>query len=391
MSDPIDPWALGGDQSEFEELAALEREVTESQEEDFVKLLKIARLDPSLHLRFGNFAGMDFASCDLTGCDFTGANMIGCRFDDAKIADARFDRAQIRREWLRRRVILVPKPFFHQSVESREDPWDEHVRRWVKAERPGGDQHLLDLAVFSDAPFAPEMVVMPSGEFIMGSPEDEERKSVDEGPRHTVTIGYRFAIGLYPVTFEEYDRFCMATQGKEPEDRGWGRGRRPVINVSWEDAQKYVAWLSQATGMNGERGYRLPSEAEWEYACRAGSTTRYSWGDSITPKHANYTDSGLRRTSEVGAYAANPWGLCDMQGNVFEWVTDDWHDNYHGAPNDGSAWIDEGSRHESGCVKRGGSWFNYLKECRCAYRSRDEIEYQGHYSGFRIARTLMTS
>jgi formylglycine-generating enzyme required for sulfatase activity len=215
-----------------------------------------------------------------------------------------------------------------------------------------GDSQLPDLRVFRDGPFAPELVVIPAGPFMVGSPQGEEER-FDERPQHRVTIGQRFAIGRYPVTFNEYDRFCEAKRRKPPEDKGWGRGRRPVINVSWNDAQAYIAWLSQETG----RTYRLPSEAEWEYACRAGTTTRYSFGDMITPENANHLDSGLSRTSEVGAYPANPWGLHDMHGNVWEWAEDDWHENYRGAPADGSAWKDAGAgRNPRRCVLRGGSW-----------------------------------
>ena len=124
-----------------------------------------------------------------------------------------------------------------------------------------------------------------------------------------MSIAERFGIGRYPVIFAEYDRFCEAGRRKKSDDQGWGRERQPVINVSWRDAQDYLAWLSQEAG----RGYRLPSEAEWEYACRAGVMSRYSFGDAITPHDANYGDSQLGRTSEVGAYPANRWGLYDMQ------------------------------------------------------------------------------
>jgi formylglycine-generating enzyme required for sulfatase activity len=198
-----------------------------------------------------------------------------------------------------------------------------------------------------------------------------------------VTIAQRFAIGRYPVTFAEYDRFCEARQREKPKDESWGRGRRPVINVSWQDAQAYVAWLSQETG----RVYRLPSEAQWEYACRAATTTRYSFGDAITPDNANYGDSKLGRTSEVGAYRANRWGLHDMHGNVWEWVEDDWHENYQGAPTDGSAWKDA----EAGdrlCVLRGGSWGGIPGVCRSAYRVGIDTVIRDSYFGFRVARTL---
>jgi formylglycine-generating enzyme required for sulfatase activity len=187
------------------------------------------------------------------------------------------------------------------------------------------------------------------------------------------------------VTFAEYDRFRQAKGRREPKDEGWGRVRRPVIDVSWRDAQAYIAWLSEETG----RTYRLPSEAEWEYACRAGTTTRYSFPDPITPKNANYVDSSLSRTSEVGSYPANPWGLYDMHGNVWEWVEDNWHDNYLGAPKDGSAWKDfKGSRDSRYCVIRGGAWDTVSGSCRSANRYKYLTGQRGYNKGFRVARTL---
>lgn len=222
---------------------------------------------------------------------------------------------------------------------------------------------------------------------MMGSPETERDRQVNEGPQHQVHIGYRFALGAYPVTFDEYDHFCEATDREKPGDRGWGRGRRPVIFVSWYDAAAYCVWLSNKTGQL----YRLPSEAEWEYACRSGTTTRYSWGDVITPDKANYTHSGHDRTTEVDLdlYAPNAWGLCDMHGNVQEWVEDVWNGSYEGAPTDGSAWTgEESERSSSARVIRGGSWNHYASACRSACRSWNGPTAYGKDLGFRIARTL---
>ncbi len=193
----------------------------------------------------------------------------------------------------------------------------------------------------TDAPWCPEIVVIPPGRFMMG---------YEQGPQHEVQIAYRFAVGRYAVTFEEYDHFCEAAGEKKPDEKNWGRGRRPAVRVSWKDAKAYVEWLSKETG----RPYRLLSEAEWEYACRAGTTTRFWWGDDITPENANYGGGGnLGKTAEVGSYPPNPWGLYDMHGNVWEWVEDCWNDGYQEAPVDGSAWTsgDCGRR-----VLRGGSW-----------------------------------
>jgi formylglycine-generating enzyme required for sulfatase activity len=226
-----------------------------------------------------------------------------------------------------------------------------------------------------DAPWCPEMVVIPPGEFVMGSTEAEK-----ERPQHRVRIVYRLAVGRYPVTFDEYDHFARSTGRVPPSDEGWGRCRRPVINVSWDDARAYVEWLAAATGQS----YRLLSEAEWEHACRAGTATRYSWGDHITPENANY-GKNLRKTSEVGSYAANPLGLYDMQGNVWEWVEDRWHDNYDGAPHDGSAWT-EGS--DPCRVARGGSWGNSRMVLRSTVRVRYDTDARRPAVGFRVARTL---
>src|SRR5262249_43157801 len=160
--------------------------------------------------------------------------------------------------------------------------------------------------------------------------------------------------------------FCERMRRQRPADSRWGRGRRPVVNVSWKDARAYVAWLSQETGQS----YRLLSEAEWEYACRAGTTARYSFGDAISRRDANFSDSELGRTSKVGSYSPNLWGLHDMHGNVSEWVEDYWHDNYRGAPSDGSARRDPGAGlNPSFRVLRGGSWRSDSKRCRSACRS----------------------
>ena len=249
----------------------------------------------------------------------------------------------------------------------------------------GSESDRPDLAVFRDAPFAPELIVLPSGEFMMGSTDEEYGRWDDERPQHRVTIGRRFAIGRYPVTFGEYDQFCEATQRWTLDDQGWGRGRRPVINITRLDAQAYIAWLSQGVG----RRYRLPSEADWEYACRAGTATRYSFGDEIVPNDANYADSRLGRTSEAGSYPANPWGLYDMHGNVWEWVQDDWHPNYDGAPMDWSAWKDSGTPADvPSWVARGGSWMSDWRQCRSASRSQYCIINSLSILGFRVARTL---
>ncbi len=185
--------------------------------------------------------------------------------------------------------------------------------------------------IFRDCDQCPEMVVVPAGSFTMGSPRGEG--SDDERPQHEVTIARAFAVGKYPITFDEWDA-CVAAGGckYKPEDAGWGRSRRPAINVSWNDAQEYVAWLSKKTG----KPYRLLSEAEWEYAARGGTTTRYPWGNDPGTNRANFYGSGSewsgKQTAPVGSFDPNKFGLYDMIGNVWEWVEDCWNDSYKGAP-----------------------------------------------------------
>ena len=241
--------------------------------------------------------------------------------------------------------------------------------------------------VFRDCPECPEMVVVSAGEFMMGSPPSEQDRRDDEGPLHRVRIAEPFAAGVHEVTFDEWDA-CVGgggCGGYRPGDEGWGRGGRPVINVSWEDARAYVDWLSRRTGEE----YRLLSEAEWEYAARAGTTTRYHWGDDIGRNRVNCVDCGSRwdggRTAPVGSFAANAFGLHDMHGNVWEWVEDCWNRSYAGAPSDGSSW-------ESGeCglrVLRGGSWSSNPRNLRAANRNWSGTGVRGYFVGFRVARTL---
>lgn len=232
-----------------------------------------------------------------------------------------------------------------------------------------------------DEEWCPEVTVLPSGEFFMGPLDTELDADGNEKPRHKVIIASQLAVGRYPVTFDEYQRFCDVTGCEMPEDTNWGRGRRPVVNVSWEYAKAYVEWLGTQTG----KVYRLLGEAEWEYACRAGTTTRFSFGDTITEKDANF-NRNVGKTTEVGSYPANPWGLYDMLGNVWEWVEDVWHDSYNGAPDLGGVWAvggDKGVR-----VLRGGSWTDTPKSLRSANRNWNRPGRQRYHYGLRVARTL---
>ena len=238
--------------------------------------------------------------------------------------------------------------------------------------------------------WCPDMVVVPAGSFMMGSPEGEAGRygwyGWEEGPQHRVTIREPFAVGAYEVTFEEWDA-CLANggcDGYRPYDEGWGRGRQPVIYVSWQDAQAYVSWLSGKTG----KEYRLLSEAEWEYAARAGNRARYSFGDEITESDANY-NMNIGKTQPVGSYRTNGYGLYDMHGNVWEWVQDCRNGSYRGAPSNGDAW--EEWIVSVGCfsrVLRGGCWFNYSGNLRSANHSWGDPGLRNYFLGFRVARTL---
>ena len=279
-----------------------------------------------------------------------------------------------------------------QSTAEAEDFVGEAQDRLAELTRPGG--RFRD-----DCAGCPQMVVIPAGSFMMGSPESEEGRDDDEGPEHQVEIGEPFAVGAYEVTRDEYGTFVSETghaggtscwvytggEWKEREGADWRNpgysqtGRDPVACVNWEDAQKYVEWLRGKTGEE----YRLLSEAEWEYAARAGSGTRYSFGDDISPNDANY--GNIRKTQPVGSYRANGYGLYDMHGNVWEWVEDCWNDNYEGAPTDGKAWK---SGDCSRRVLRGGSWSDLPRGLRAAYRFGLGTGIRISVNGFRLARTL---
>ena len=231
------------------------------------------------------------------------------------------------------------------------------------------------------------MVVVPAGAFRMGCVSGQDCDD-DEYPVHRVTIGSPFAVGVYEVTFAEWEA-CVRAEGCEgyrPDDEGWGRGRRPVMNVNWKDAQAYVAWLSRESGA----GYRLLSEAEWEYVARAGRETAYSWGDEIGKNRANCDGCGSRwddkYTAPVGSFGANAFGLYDMHGNVREWVDDCWNGTYEGAPTDGTAWKRGNCDHR---VLRGGSWDRPPRTLRSALRGRRSTGYRTFNFGFRVARRLI--
>ncbi|MBP0049113.1 SUMF1/EgtB/PvdO family nonheme iron enzyme [Marinobacterium sp. AK62] len=231
----------------------------------------------------------------------------------------------------------------------------------------------------------PKMVVVPSGRFRMGDLHGQGDDN--EYPVHDVNIAQSFALARHEVTFAEYDRFAEATGRPLPDDEGWGRGSRPVINVTWNDAKAYADWLREQTG----QPYRLPTEAEWEYSARAGTETVYWWGDEMRPGYAVCDgcdpEWGGKSTAPVGSVRANPWGLFDMSGNVDEWVADCYRPDYTQAPDNGQA------EQLSGCnqrVMRGGSWFDIPRLTRPASRYRHPATASRNSWGFRVALDLTT-
>jgi len=232
-------------------------------------------------------------------------------------------------------------------------------------------------------PPLPQMVRVPAGTFLMGRDDMDP----DERPQHPVEI-QGFDIGRYEVTFEEYDAFASDTNRARPHDMNWGRGRRPVINVSWQDAAAYVAWLTRETGEN----YRLPTEAEWEYAAMAGATTHFAFGDQLAEicthgngadrdtdftwrnKHCN--DAYRKQTAPVGHFPPNQFGVNDMIGNVWEWVSSCWTNDYRSR-------ADEACQHR---VLRGGAWDSSPRHMRGANRSKNRPGSTNHNFGFRVAR-----
>lgn len=282
--------------------------------------------------------------------------------------------------------FLIRLPEGEYDVRAVKDELDPVQRSVVVG---AGTEQTIHLSLAPEI----EMVELPGGCFMMGSPQDEPERDPDEGPRHEVCLD-SFEIGKHEVTFADWDA-CVTDGGCPPieDDEGWGRGQRPVVNVSWRQAEDYIRWLN-TTG--GKTGWRLPTEAEWEYAARAGTTTPFYTGRCINTDEANFdgtfeyadcpdpTNVDRHKTMPVGSYPANPWGLYDMHGNVNEYTQDCWNDGYEGAPTDGSAWREGNCRRS---VLRSGSWRGYPGYLRSAYRCRVGLSFGHRTIGFRLART----
>ncbi|MGP0091849.1 MAG: formylglycine-generating enzyme family protein [Xanthobacteraceae bacterium] len=267
--------------------------------------------------------------------------------------------------------------------------------------------------VFKECDKCPEMVVVTPGSFTMGAPTSEADRNDNEGPRHWVKIAKPFAVGRYHVSVDQFSAFVTETGydtgsrcwtfedgvAEEREARSWRNpgfeqtGSHPAVCLSWSDAKAYVAWLAKKSG----RDYRLLTEAQWEYVTRAGSTTPFWWGSSISTDQANYDGDFAygrgskgeyrRQTVPVDSFQPNGFGLYQVHGNAWQWVEDCWHKNYHGAPSDGSPWV------SGTCDRRalrGGSWFNLPRDLRAAVRSGDAANVRLNIVGFRVAITSLT-
>jgi formylglycine-generating enzyme required for sulfatase activity len=384
----------------------------------FLDLVKMSGLDKALDFRFADWSGVNFSNCDLDGFDFTGARLHGCNFRGARISGARFDQAEIG-------AIL------HDGKARPRDParetkfanlrdaidWDScfDPNNWRKAKQPLSAGHLPVGAVFQDAPFAPELIVVPSGRFLMGSPdgsggaqghEPEAGRTAAEGPRQTVIFDRPFAIGRFAISFPEFQAF------EARRDKGLSLGgmkhsneEHPAVDVTYYEAASYCDWLNEILGLPADT-YRLPSEAEWEFTARAGTDGPFWWQGPIPRDKANYAiqpHAGNSVAQKMGAtsvrsFAPNPWGLYQVLGNVWEWCEDVYVDTLAGIPSNGKArrpvLLYEGTfagyqRIEHRYVIRGGSCRTEdISSLRIAFRMGKLSRTRDFTIGFRVARTL---
>ena len=389
---------------------------------DFAELITISGLDPRQHLRFADWSGLDFTGADLRGFDFTGARLIGCTLQGAVIEGARFDQAEIDQAGFdaKRRTKL----------RSAKD-WESYLKSWRKAAQPPRDDHLPTMAVFQDAPFAPEMVVVPAGFFMMGETEEDHERLDDshtQGLDQSDEVGIpSFAVSRFAVTRGEWKQFVRdggrdafaeqdGTSGRwKPGEKSAHEARgqwsdedlepwnMPAVSMTWHDAKAYVAWLSGKTG----KPYRLLNFAEWEYVARAGTTTTYWWGDAITSELANYNpayrdprslseeeltalvrrQSATRDAVPVDQYPPNSWGLYQVHGNVWEWC-DGWP-----IPED-QTWDEDNPDFSIDPAMmvapvRGGAFSLGAAHCRSAALRMEIGLQQAGTIGLRIARDLI--
>jgi len=297
-------------------------------------------------------------------------------------------------------TITMTKPFAYEVgtleiVKSRNLLLQEQKKFQINKQAQQSQQLIEWLNVGTSL----EMVVIPAGQFMMGAPKREKDSADNERPQHEVSVS-AFLMGKYPITQAQWRVVAGLPQVKRelnPDPSNFKGDKLPVEQVSWLEALEFCARLSQHTG----RDYRLPSEAEWEYACRAGTTKPFHFGETITTELVNYDGDNpygdapkgeyRKKTIPVGQFPANGFGLYDMHGNVWEWCADDWHNSYKGAPKDGSVWIKDNNNYEAPETRkllRGGSWYDDAQFCRSACRSYYSARLQGNYFGFRVVCAL---
>jgi len=324
---------------------------------------------------------------------------------DEEVAKTRQAQDEAQRKALQAKAAAA---YLAEQERARAQPAAQEAAPHAAPPEPAEPPTLLRDAFLDGSGAGPELVVLRAGRFQMGSPEHERKIAMlcgaqknwlaRETPQHWVGIERPFAMGRYPVTVGEWRAFVEATGWQPGGEVDWSApgfaqdDTHPVVGVTWGDAQRYVAWISERTGQR----YRLPSEAEWEYACRAGTRTAFSFGDAIDTNLANYDGNFTwnggargeyrRGTTPVTQFAPNPWGLHDMHGNVWEWVQDVMHDSYEGAPNDGSAWEEGGERARR--ILRGGSWLYNPRYLRSALRNGFSAVMANDIVGFRVVREL---
>ena len=301
-------------------------------------------------------------------------------------------------------ALTIPSVAFAQVAPEVVDSYPKQILK-ERAERRAAEREaarnasLVDTpasagpVVAGSSPMGIEMVVINPGSGKLGSPDFEKKRARYENPMRDTFINYRFEVSKYEITFDDWNN-CVSSggcSGHKPDDKGWGRGKRPVINVSYNDAQNFLKWLNGKTGQN----YRLLSEAEWEYVARAGQDAPFGTGFDMSAQYANFDGKApygsgnpgpyLRKTQPVGKYEPNAFGVYDMHGNVYEWVEDCWNKDHSGAIGDGSPRTDGNCKFR---VMKGGSWVTHGYQTRAAARIRYVMDYRYDDYGIRIARTL---
>ncbi len=359
-------------------------QVAHARHLNFVELVKLGDVDQRTAFRGAELRDVDMRNQDLNGFDFSGTILPGCDLRGTDLSRTSGLTAEALATARVDETTRFPPGFGLPASQMR--PPLEPLTRW-REPIPGLPEEAW-----------PDMITLPAGEFVMGAPEGEEGRDGDERPQRRVTVPRPFALGRTAVTFAMWDAamaagFVPHAGTEPPADWGWGRDDRPVIDVSWDDAQAYCRWLNQRLGL-APGTYRLPSEAEWEYACRSGTKTPFSFGETISTKRANFDGRatyGKGRKGEyrgctvaVGSLPANPWGLHEMHGNVWEWIEDAFGP-YPAQATDASPVVYSGFYPRA---VRGGCWSEPAQLLRSASRDKQLPGFQNYDISFRFARTL---